>query len=485
MNGGGSRPNSGGSRPTAAADADRRPNDAERLVVARVRAAAPSNVCVRANVPWVAPTREGGPARDGEIDVLLVDPVAGLLLAIEVKGGVVSRDSEGRWFAGERHLDESPFHQADAGARVIAAKIAADPRWHGDPPRPVHAVAFPQTDRPTLDGRPRDLGPDAPAALILDEADLADDDATRRALARVIRYWTGDGARDRPLSAGQTDLIEEILEPDIVLRPLLGSRLAEGERDLLAPTARQLAVLKTLRRERRASIVGGAGSGKTILAAAKARALAADGFNVLLVCFNQPLARALADDPAAAPLIADGRLTATTFHELCRSLAARAGVLPPMPTPPGRAVVRGDAAARARSRDPDGRRPLAGDRRRRGPGLRRVVAGIPRPPARGARRGRVLPLPRPRAGASTGRTRQPRSGSTSTPSPTTAATRGPSTTSPTAGTPATSMSNRFATMAWRPNPSKPPPARTPSRRFGRSSTGWSTPRRSSASRSPC
>jgi len=47
-------------------------------------------------------------------------------------------------------------------------------------------------------------------------------------------------------------------------------------------------------RERRAVILGVAGSGKTLIAAEKARRLAAQGFDVLFTCFNRPLAEFLA-----------------------------------------------------------------------------------------------------------------------------------------------------------------------------------------------
>ena len=85
----------------------------------------------------------------------------------------------------------------------IQAKVRASPRWHGAEPRMIHAVAFPETDRATIAGHGRDLGPDAPGGLILDRADLADEAAARRALQRVLSFWSGDGTRDRPLSDEQ------------------------------------------------------------------------------------------------------------------------------------------------------------------------------------------------------------------------------------------------------------------------------------------
>jgi hypothetical protein len=294
-------------RPAAARPAARSQNDAERLVRERVADALAERARLYPNVRWIAPTRPGGPARNGETDLLVVDPERGIL-AIEVKGGTVARDGFGRWYAGTGHLEEPPFRQVETGAHAIAGKLAENPGWSGAPPRIVHAVACPDADRASIGhGRTGDLGPDAPIELVIDRADLRDAETTRAALERAFDYWAGDGARDRPLSDGQLAVIDEILEPAVILWPLLRGDIEAGEAELLVPTDHQLTLLKTLRNERRASIEGGAGSGKTLLAAEKARQLASQGATTLLVCFNQPLSKALAERPDLAALVDDPR----------------------------------------------------------------------------------------------------------------------------------------------------------------------------------
>ena len=97
-------------------------------------------------------------------------------------------------------------------------------------------------------------------------------------------------------------------------------------------TDEQLYLLNTLRNTRRAAVVGGAGTGKTMLAIAKAKQLASEGFDTLLVCFNSPLARLLFDET----LDVAGRtrhLQVRTFHQLAEDLGREAGVLPPKPEP--------------------------------------------------------------------------------------------------------------------------------------------------------
>ena len=58
-------------------------------------------------------------------------------------------------------------------------------------------------------------------------------------------------------------------------------------------------------------VLGVAGSGKTLIAAEKARRLAAQGFDVLLTCFNRPLAEHLAGTIGRTPGV-----TVSTFHGL-------------------------------------------------------------------------------------------------------------------------------------------------------------------------
>jgi superfamily I DNA/RNA helicase len=78
-------------------------------------------------------------------------------------------------------------------------------------------------------------------------------------------------------------------------------------------------------------VVGPAGSGKSMLAAEKARRLAREGYRTLLVCFNQRLATTLLRELGSTE--APGGLEVTTFHRLCERLGQAAGVLSARPTP--------------------------------------------------------------------------------------------------------------------------------------------------------
>jgi hypothetical protein len=144
-------------------------------------------------------------------------------------------------------------------------------------------VAFPDVPKAAS------FGPNAPADLILTRVDLGDIEG---ALVRVVAHWQ----LDAELTDDHINLMIGLLSPTTTARPLLRDQLAEVEAGLIHLTEQQFMVLDTLRRHRRALILGGAGTGKTVLAVERARRLAYDGFSVLLTCFNRPLALHLAGE---------------------------------------------------------------------------------------------------------------------------------------------------------------------------------------------
>jgi len=310
----------------------------ERAVVERLRAALPEagGWHLYRNARWVGRTRAHGPARDGEADLVIVHPGRGILV-LEIKDGPISVDGEGRWYAGGTALDESPFHQAEAGKRALLAKLRDLPGWPAREFEPLvgHAVGFPGVELASLPCGHRLLGADAPAEIVLDGAaigPLGSPTDAARALERAFDFWAGDGARGRPLDSPTLGLLDDLLRPTATLRPLLAHRIAEAAPELVAAERSQLFVLNTLRGRRRVAIRGPAGSGKSILAAEVARRFARQGFRTLLACFNQPLARLFAEDLAAAP--APGGLLVSTFHGLCERLGRQAGTLGPKPANP-------------------------------------------------------------------------------------------------------------------------------------------------------
>jgi len=298
---------------------------AEQQVIERVRAALPEEFHVYSNVHWISRSRVGGPARDGETDLVIAHPERGLLI-VEVKGGRISVDGHGRWYSGPHELIPAPFRQAQASKYAILGKLRESPEWRAGDPCAGHAVAFPDVDLASLPPGARALGPDAPPQLVLDGTALETPQSTRSGVERAYDHWMGDGAGTGvPLGEHGMQLLDRLFEPEVQLRLLLRRQIDQANEELVRLTRAQFDVLDHLRGVRRASISGPAGSGKTMLAAEKARRLVGEGFRVLLLCFNQPLARHLAGQ--LGPQLETGRLEVFTFHELCLRMGREAGVL--------------------------------------------------------------------------------------------------------------------------------------------------------------
>ncbi len=325
-------------RPAATAPDDRAGRKAELLVEKRIRAALPERDGYRvfANVAWTGRTRDHGQVSDGEADLVIAHPERGFLV-IETKSGEIRRDASGRWYAGSRKLDPDPFTQATRSQHALVRKLGELPGRPADfDPIAGHAVALPGVDLASAGRRTAFLGPDLVPELVLDQATFAPGDPamTRTAVERAFAYWASDASRQRPPGQAGVELLANLLTSPIELRSLLKSEIREGERHVVEMTAGQQQVMRGLARNRRMQILGAAGTGKTLLAAEKARQLAGEGFDTLLVCFNQPLARLLGEltEETAATT---GHLTVSTFHGLCEDLAREAGTLPAKPIPAG------------------------------------------------------------------------------------------------------------------------------------------------------
>jgi hypothetical protein len=278
---------------------------AERALYEAFRDRLPDEVTVFHGARWLV--RDRRRARDGESDFVIVDPARGVLV-LEVKGGVIHYDGEaGAWTSNGISIQD-PFAQAQRGVYSLIAKMGEMPAWPRGRPYVCHAVVLPDV---VVDA---DLRPDAPAAIILD-ARAAEDPAPW--LAAVYDYY-GQGA---PLGPADVAALIDLLAPTRALRlPLAQSIRREGER-MVELTGRQYMLLDMLRNQRRVAISGCAGTGKTMLAVEQARRLAAQGFAVLLTCYNRDLADYLASDAALPPGV-----TVANYHHLCRELAERAGL---------------------------------------------------------------------------------------------------------------------------------------------------------------
>jgi hypothetical protein len=278
----------------------------------------PNEYTVLHSVAWISKPGGSGP-RDGEADFLICHPHAGVLV-VEVKGGRISLDYRtNQWSskdASDRvHRIKNPFEQAKRAKYGILEKLKEYPAWQrlqigrfnlG------HAVFLPDVG----DGQQL-RGPDAPPQIIGDRQDL---DGLGDWVAQALAFWrSGESAGLEDIGRPGIDAIVRLFARVGSTRPLLSARIQDEEEKRIELTKRQAVILDFLKRQRRAMIAGGAGTGKTLIAREKAVRLATEGMQTLLVCFNRGLADHLREQCEGIE-----NLTVASFHQLCHRWNARA-----------------------------------------------------------------------------------------------------------------------------------------------------------------
>lgn len=295
--------------------------DSERLV-ARALRMLPDDWTVVHHLSWQS--KRGKRQGDGEADFVLIHPERGLVV-VEVKGGGIDvRD--GRWLSTNRggvtNEIKNPYEQ------VVSSKYALI-KWLEDHDLGKsisvgHAVAFPHIDDAPL------IGPMAPPEITWTRTELGNPE---RMLDRVVKHW-GLSAN---LSTEELKRLTRSLAPTVSVRRKLAAASRDADSEMIQMTAEQVATFSGLRAARGGLVLGGAGTGKTVLAIARAQQLARDGFRTLLVCFNELLGGQFKEQ-----LVNQPGLVATHFHALCMSEIRRAKL--PVPSTPSSEWWESDAA---------------------------------------------------------------------------------------------------------------------------------------------
>jgi hypothetical protein len=289
---------------------------AERKVYESLSRQLPRQYTVYYSRPWMGLTADGREI-DGEADFVVAHPDHGVL-TLEVKGGAISHNArDGSWCSrdryGLRHVIKNPVEQARRSKHELLRKLKERTalQHHFIPIR--HGVVLPDSSRPASD-----LGADMPLRIFAFEEDL--ERLGRWVEERMSTIENGLPSNGRFGSEGVEEL-DRLLARSFQLHTPLARVVESDEQQIISLTEEQYQVLDGFETHKRLAIAGGAGTGKTLLALEKARRLAAGGLNVLLTCYNRPLADFLRE---AAPE-ADN-LTIATFHELCFSVSRQAGL---------------------------------------------------------------------------------------------------------------------------------------------------------------
>lgn len=303
---------------------------AEREVAQRLFDQLPQTCLVYHSYPWLRAERNDNTGRvtlrEGETDFVVVDPEHGILV-LEVKGGQIGYDAETR--AWTRHEESGrvvplrdPFAQASRSFHWLRERLEKQvfAGRGGIPCAFGYAVVFPDC---VYSGA---TPPGADPHIVLSAKDL-DQFAAR--LRRALGVWRGD----RPaveLTRAEIDDIQQALSPPFQLVPVLFRQIEDQEARLCRMTDEQAHLLDMLALHPRAAVQGVAGSGKTLLALARAQHFADDGQRTLFVCYNKALAAWIR---ARMPERYESLITVRSFHALCSEVSRRAAL--PFSPPPG------------------------------------------------------------------------------------------------------------------------------------------------------
>lgn len=268
-----------------------------------------------------------GALRRGEADFLVLDPTRGFLV-IEVKGGQVRRvPAKNKWVSrshdGREHEIKDPFLQAEANMNTLADRILEAGVFGRSLKRlPVvcgFAVAFP-------DG----VGPEGNLPLHADKNIIFDRNDKDRMLQRVERtfeVWGRKRPDCRPMTREEGQLLlDRVLLASYEVTVPLNLRFEKEEERFIALTGQQCMFLRTITESKRALFKGYAGTGKTQLLMESARRYSSEGFRVLVLCYNQPLAQNLDRWACTMRTAGPGSVVVRNFHGLCEEYASRAGL---------------------------------------------------------------------------------------------------------------------------------------------------------------
>ena len=255
----------------------------------------------------------------GELDFVVVGPRG--LYVLEVKGGGVSCDG-GIWrftdrWGGVGSRSESPFQQARSGMFALRERLLRDVPEH-ELGRMVmgYGVVFPDCD---FDQR----GVEWPQEVVLDARRLRSR-GLRSYLDGLASYWHAKlaGKPDR-VGPELVRRVAQAIRPDFELVRSLRASSDEVEERLERLTEEQYEKLDYVQNVPRMLIEGGAGTGKTFLAAEIARRHAAAGQRTLLLCFSPVLAAFLETRTR------EHGLQVSSVHGLMLETVRRQGNLPP------------------------------------------------------------------------------------------------------------------------------------------------------------
>lgn len=235
-----------------------------------------------------------GKKHDGEIDFLFYHPIEGIVV-MEVKGGAISY-LDNQWYQNGRPIE--PVNQATRN-KYFVQDLLSEGLKRPASLKIAHAFCF-----PTCQGKKE--WPVSVRGVVVTADSLPQ-------IELILR----DILADTPYRATAENPIPKKEDVLRILSPYLdfGSKLSTSKdkaKNTFKLTDQQSSALDILEGFKSLLVRGCAGAGKTVMAIKLAQRLSVRGKNVLLLCFNQLLAKHLQRQTEDFPGI-----TAAAFFEFC------------------------------------------------------------------------------------------------------------------------------------------------------------------------
>jgi len=264
---------------------------AEKVVFEHFRDNLPQDFHVFWSRSWINPKRTEG-KQEGECDFIVLHPDLGFCV-LEVKGGSVKNDPKtNEWTStgssGVVHEIQDPFNQASTSKHILlehfkelfARKGVTHFLWIPC----YHGVVFPDVERKNV----HSLAPKAPPHLICYSEDLDE-----KLEGWVANLMSGENKDPQGFRLQVFPLLKSYLEERLSFPMSLKAILQDEELLMESLTDQQALVLEAFKAQPRIRVMGGAGTGKTVLALKESLRLSEEGFRTALVCYNRGLARHL------------------------------------------------------------------------------------------------------------------------------------------------------------------------------------------------
>ncbi len=213
--------------------------------------------------------------RVGEADFIILCEYG--LFVLEVKGGTISLE-KGCWFTensrGKNLLKEDPFKQANGAMFAIEKKIKSNAKFSSLKLPIGYGVVFP-------DSVWEQQGAEWDRATICDGKNIRD---LERWLKGLFKYWNSKPNNNFVLESNIIKELKVFLRPDFELVELLYDKMLVTEEQSIKLTEDQYLYVDIAMENERVLCSGGAGTGKTFLAAELARRKGVEGKEILFVC---------------------------------------------------------------------------------------------------------------------------------------------------------------------------------------------------------